>query len=271
MPYFPDLKSELKKARMKYSSHEYLSLSCFTSFLAFLISLPILSFLLSYKFPIFLFSFLFSITIALFLSALLFFILLKYPKFVSASRSQKIEKDLPFASLYLATISSSKLPLHKTFEMFEKFGKYDAVVSEIKRINENVRNFGLDINTAIEKGIEENPSKKMQEFLWGLLSVSRGGGDVSLFLKERSRSLFEEYRRKLYEFSHSLTVYVEIYLTGVVIGSIFFVILTSIISGISGTPLESIVPMQFFLMIFLLPAVSLLFLFLVKKSSPGED
>lgn len=268
--YFPDMRDHLKKARMKYSHQEYLSLALFTSFLVFLASLPTLSLLLSFKFPIFLFSFLFSVTLSLFLAALTFFLFISYPKLVSGSISKRLDMDLPFATLYLSSISSSKLPLHKVFEMFEKFGGKGSVVEEIRRINLDIKSFGLDVNTAMERAIDRIPSKNMQELLWGMLSVSQAGGEVDVFLKEKSATFFEEYRRKLYEFAHSLTIYLEVYLTAVIVGTIFFTVLTSLIAGIAGVS-QSIVPLQFLMIFVVIPLISISFAFLIKSIAPGGD
>lgn len=268
--YFPDVRDHLKKARIKYSYQEYFSLALFTSFLTFLMSLPILSLLLSFKFPIFLFSFLFSITLSMFLAALTFFLFINYPLLVAKSISKRLDTDLPFATLYLSSISSSKLPLHKVLEMFEKFGGKSSVAEEIRRINLDIKSFGLDVNTAIERAIDRIPSKNMQELLWGILSVSQAGGEVDIFLKEKSATFFEEYRRKLYEFAHSLTIYLEVYLTAVIVGTIFFTVLTSLIAGIAGVS-QSIVPLQFLMIAVVIPLISMLFAFIIRSIAPGGD
>ena len=112
------------------------------------------------------------------------------------------------------------------------------------------------------------PSKEMKEVLWGILSTIRAGGNLSIFLREKSKSLLEGYRRKLYEFSHNLTIYIEIYLTALVIGAIFFTVLTAVMSGIAGGG-TTILFLQFFLIFVVLPVVSIVFVLLIKSASPG--
>ena len=266
----PEIRENLKRGKFKYSAKEYLSLSLFSSFLCFIISLPIFSFILSFSFPIFSFSFFFSITLSLLASAIVFIIFLHYPKFVANSIAKKIDAELPFATLYLKTLSSSKLPLHQVFELFGKFGEFPAIRNEIKGITTDIKYFGLDVITAIERAIDRTPSKEFRELLWGILSTTEAGGDINNYLKEKADSLFQEYRRKLHQFSQSLTIYIEIYLTSVVLGTIFFSVLTSIISAISKVT-GNIVFIQFLLVFIFLPLVSIIFAFIIKSAAPGEE
>ena len=132
--------------------------------------------------------------------------------------------------------------------------------------------FGLDVNTALERAVERSPSKLFKELIWGMLSTIRSGGDVSIYLKESAVNMVNEYRRKLYEFSHQLTIYIEVYLTSIVLGAIFFTILTSIMSGIAaGVDAASMIVMQFILIFGFIPLVSTLFIFMIKSVTPGGE
>lgn len=267
-PYFPGLKNDLKKAKFKMSVIEYLSGGIFLSFLVFAVELPLLSFVFGIIFGNFLAGFLTSITMSFFLLAILFLSYVNYPKAVIRQRSNSIEKAIPFASLYLATIASSKLPLAKIFEVFSKFGEYGEISSEFNQIENEISIFGIDANTALERAIDRTPSKNLKELLYGILAVNRSGGDLSIFLKEKSKNFFQDYKRKLYDFSHQLSVYIEIYLTAIVLGAVFFVILTAILAGISGTA-SNIIFLQFFLIFIFLPVIASVFILLIKAATPG--
>ena len=267
-PYFPNLKGDLKKAKFKMSVEEYLSGGVLFSFLVFAIELPLLSFVFGLLFQNFLFGFLTSVTMSFFLLAILFLTYVNYPKAIIKQRATRIDKSLPFASLYLATIASSKLPLAKVFEIFSKFGEYGELSNEFEQIQNEISVFGLDANTALERAIERTPSKNLKELLYGILAVNRSGADLSIYLNEKTKGFMAEYKRKLYEFSHQLSVYIEIYLTSIVLGAIFFVILTAILAGISGAS-SNIIFLQFFLIFLFLPLISTVFIMLIKSSTPG--
>lgn len=270
--YFGDVKLSLKKARIKLSLQEYISISIMTCFIVFITSFPVLSFLFGFVFQTFLFSFITSFTITVLVTIGIFLLFMNYPRLVINEKAKSIDNALPFATLYLSTIASSKLPVHKIFEIFSKFGKYGELTDEIKSIQNDMDIFGLDVNTALERAVERSPSKLFKELVWGMLSTIRSGGDVSIYLKESAVNMVNEYRRKLYEFSHQLTIYIEVYLTSIVLGAIFFTILTSIMSGIAtGVDAAGMIVMQFVLIFGFIPLVSTLFIFMIKSVTPGGE
>ncbi|MEM5878866.1 MAG: type II secretion system F family protein, partial [Candidatus Aenigmatarchaeota archaeon] len=173
-----------------------------------------------------------------------------------------------FATLHLFTLVSAKLPLDKVLEIFSKFGGYGEISEEISKIQSDMKMFGLDVNTALERAVERCPSKNLKEILWGILSTNISGGEVDIYLREKAKSLMSEYRMKLRDFSHQLGIYLEIYITAVILGAVFFLILTSIVAGIAGTS-EQILFLQFFLIFIFLPAISAIFIYLIKIATPG--
>lgn len=268
--YFTDFKTDLRRANMRYSVSEYVSISLFTTLLAFVVQLPILSFFLGLVFQSFMFGFLFSITLSSVTTAMVFFVAMNYPKLKISSSSKDLDNSLPFAVLYLSTIASSKLPLNKVFEIFSKFSTYDEISKQINSINEEVKLFGLDINTALERSTNRMPSKKFRELIFGMLSTIRSGADIVAYLREKAKSFMTEYRRSLYEYSHTLTLYIEIYLTALVLGAIFFTLLTAIVSTITRVS-SDIVVLQFLMIFVFMPAISVAFLYLIKTSAPGGE
>jgi len=119
----------------------------------------------------------------------------------------------------------------------------------------------------LERAVNRTPSRKFREFLYGILATIRSGGNVYMFVKERTTDFFIDYRRKLSEFSHSMTIYTEIYLVAVVLGTIFFIILTSVVSAWwCNSKYFRFTTLHDFC--FFTNAVSILFLFLVKKAQP---
>jgi flagellar protein FlaJ len=266
--FFADVRKDLKKAGMRLTVEEYISTALLTSILLFLIEFPLFSFIFSILalgtgFSVFL-----SLTISFSISIIFFLFFLSYPKFIIKDKEKSIEKTLPFAGIYLSTISNSGLPAHKVFEIFSRFDEFGEVTREIKRIVNDMKAFGLNVYDSIEKQIKRTPSKDMRDLLWSISSTIRSGGDLGIFLSAKSETFLNNYRRKLREFSHSLTVFLEIYLTLLVLGAIFFTILTSIMSGLGGTNI-SIVPLQFFMIFFFIPLVSIAFIVLINSASPG--
>jgi CHASE2 domain-containing sensor protein len=89
-------------------------------------------------------------------------------------------------------------------------------------------------------------------------------------LKEKASTFLEDYRRRLYEFSHQLTLYIELYLVAIILGSIFFTILTAIFAGIAGVKWD-IISVQFFLIAFFIPLVSIFLIIFIKSVAPSGE
>lgn len=269
--FFPDLKIDLKKARMNLSSQEYISISMLITFLVFLIEVPALSYVFGFVFKSFLPGLITAFTISVAFSVLIFILFTKYPKTVIGERSRKLDAALPFVSLYLSAIGGTKLPLYKMFEIFSEFSKYEEITEEIDLINKDIKVFGFDVHSALQRAVERSPSKKFKDLLGGILSTSISGGDISIYLREKANELLEDYRRKLSEFSKSIVMLTEIYLTLVILGGIFFIILTSIFSGMGGGIAKNVVLLQSFIIFLFLPLTSLLFVLYIKAKTPGWE
>jgi len=264
--YFPDLAEDLKKSNIKLSPQEYIANSLFMSLLSFLIVLPFLALFFSLASKSFLFAYLTSILISIGLPSLVFFIHINYPKTIVQQREKDIDKALPFSTLYLGSILSSGLPLNKAIKVYTEFSEENEIRKELKKVVEDTEFYGLDIMTSLERAIKRSPSRKFREFLYGLLSVLRSAGNLYFFMKERVTEYMLDYKRKLSEFSRAMTIYIQIYLVSIVLGTIFFTVLTSLISILGGA--QNILGMQFFMIFIFLPMISFLFIFLVKKAEP---
>lgn len=268
--FFPELADTLKKAGMKTSKKEYMSTGMFTSFLFFLTEIPFLSFIFGIFFQSMILSLITAITISSLLTIVVFYLFTKYPNTIVADRSKKIDTLLPFASLFLSTIAGTKLPLDQVFKIFAKNSKYGEITEQIRMMANDMEVFGLDVHTALQRAVDRTPSKKMKEMLYGLLSTSISGGDVAVYLREKSKTQMEDYRRLINQFSKKITIFIEVYLTAIVLGAIFFIVLTSIFSGISGVG-GNIILLQSIIIFVFLPLLSAIFILLVKVSSPvGE-
>jgi archaellum biogenesis protein FlaJ (TadC family) len=267
------LKKDLKKSGLGKSLEEYLSMSIMTCIIIFITILPALSLILVLP-PLaldFVFSFFMSITTTFILCAFFFLLFINYPKFIIRDKARAIKRILPFAGIYLSSISSSRLPPHRIFEIFSEFKEYGELNEEIKKIVNDMKVFGLNVYDSLEKAVERTPSNELRDLFWSILSTLKAGGELSVYLDEESKSFLSEYKRKLNEFAHSLSIYLEIYLTALVLGTIFFIILTSVMSGFTGLVAENILFIQFFLIFFFIPLISSAFIILIKSSSPGGE
>lgn len=264
-PYFLDIKEDLRKANINYTLEEYLSIALFTTVLTFILEAMSLSFLFGlFLSPII--SVILGMTLSVTISGMLFFLFYSYPATVSNNRNNKIKKLLPFSVSYMATIASSNVPPINIFKTFSQFKEYGELTKEAENIVRDVELFGMTTSAAIKKQAKITPSKDMRDLLFGINTMITTGGDLGMFLKSKSEELMNDYRRRIRKYSQDISLYVEMYLTLIITGSIFFIVLSSIISTISaglGT-----IMVQTFVVFLLLPLLSVAFIILVKSTSP---
>lgn len=261
--YFDNLNSQLKHAKMKYSSEEYVSTLLFSSLITFIVVILAGSFYITLTTTYAFYSYTFSIVLSFAAAGGVFFFGYFYPNMKAKGIQGRINKTLPFSTIYMATAASSEVTPTELFKMVSLKG--GEIGKECERIYRDTHMLGMDVSTAITKAANRTPSAKFAELLWGMLSVIRRGGDLGEYLSGKAKEFMGDYRRSLNDYSKQISFYTEIYVTLVVVGTLFFIVLSSIMSPLVG---GDILFIQTFLVFFFIPMVSIGFLLLLKNLSP---
>jgi flagellar protein FlaJ len=268
--YFESIKYDLLKANMGFSLTEYVYVMFFCLLLLFAVEFPIIVVIIAIILRDPAVAFLFSFTITTVVLLLVFFLFYTYPSMTSGKRKKSIDASLPFGATYLATIASSGAPPIAMFKILSQFKEYGELSKETGKIYRDVEAFGMDLVSAVRKTAARTPSEELKELLWGLDTVLTSGGNVGNFLHEKSRAFISEYRRKLEQYSRTLALLIEIYLTVVLVGSIFFIIMTALMSILGGGGGGiSMIFIQFLVIFIALPFASIGFIVLLKAISPS--
>lgn len=268
--YFDSIKSDLQKSNLGLSLSEYVYISFFVLLLVFLIEFPLIVVITSIIFKEAAIAFLFSFTITVLILLGVFFMFYTYPSMIAGARKKNIDSALPFATTYMATIASSGAPPSTMFKVLAQFEEYGEIAKESEKINRDIEAFGMDLVGSIRKTASRTPSTEFKELLWGLDTVLTTGGDLSDYLHEKSKAFMQEYRRSLEKYSKTLSLFIEIYLTIILVGSIFFIIMSSLMSVFGAGELNLLLSFsQFLVVFFVLPFVSIGFVILVRTISPS--
>jgi len=268
--YFESVRSDLPKSDIGLSLIEYVYVTFFVMLIVFIIEFPLLVLISALTFQKALISLIFSLTISIFIELGLFLMFYTYPSIIAKSRKKNIDAALPFATTYMATIASSGAPPVTMFKLLAKFKEYGEISKEAEKITRDVEAFGMDILNSIKRAADKTPSSQLRELLWGLDTVIRAGGNLSDFLHEKSKMFMAEHRRKLKSYSETLSLMIEMYLTVVVVGSIFFIIMSALMSMFGAGELSLLLSFLQFVVIFIgLPAASIIFIVILKSISPG--
>jgi len=263
--YFDTLQTNMKKAGMRVSLHEYLCLISMASLFTFIILVILGSFFITFAILYTAYSYTLSIIISAVLSGAVFFIGYWYPSVKAAGVKRDIDKSLPFAAFYMATTASSGI---NPVDIFKVLSLRKGIIGEeARKIYTNVNTLGTNLTTAMQRVAARTPSPDFADLLWGMISVITAGGDLESYLRGKTETLMSKYRRTLADYAKTITLYTEIYITLVIVGSLFFIILISIISPVTGL---STLFLQTFLVFFFIPLISIGFIVLLKSISPTE-
>jgi archaeal flagellar protein FlaJ len=268
--YFESIKTDLLKADIGLSLVEYVYVMFFSVFAFFIVEFPIITVITSLLLKDFVLALLFSFTLNIVIALIVFFFFYTYPSLLSGKRKKDIETALPFATTYMATIANSGAPPITMFKVISQFGEYGEVSKETEKIYRDVEVFGMDIVGAVRKTASRTPSEELKELLWGMDNVITSGGNLGDFLHEKSRNFISEYSRRLEQYAKTLSVLIEVYLTLILVGSVFFVIITALMGligggGGMGNYLSFI---QFLVIFIVMPFVSMGFIVLIRTISP---
>ncbi len=270
MSSFESIVIDLKKAGMKISLLEYMSTALMTSIIVFIIEFPFV-FMITLFIPNFsaAMGFIFSFSLSIVFSVSIFFFFYLYPSMTAAGRKKNIDFSLPFSTLYMATVSGGSAPPKAMFKILSKFEEYGEITKESKEIVRNVEIFGMSIREAIKRSADKSPSEEFKELLWGIDTTLSTGGDLSQYLHGKARGFIKNYKKMMREYAEKVSTLLEIYVTLIVVGSIFFIVVSSMMSAFGSGMMDMIVIIQFFVIFFGLPVVSLVFIVILKYMSPN--
>ena len=271
IPYFESIKTDLQHANIPLSLTEYVYTMFFLLLLIFIIEFPLIVIITTLLLKSALTAFLFSFTMTIIIELGMFFIFYTYPSYTATTRKKNIETSLSFATTYMSTIASSGAPPSTMFKVLSKFKEYGEISKEAEKINRDVEAFGMDLTSAIRKTAGRTPSSELKELLWGMDTILTTGGNMSDFLHEKSKGFMAEYKRRLEQYSQTLSMLIEVYLTVILVGSIFFVIMSALMSIFSGGGDTNLFMsfLQFVIVFIVLPVVSVGFIVMIRMISPS--
>lgn len=276
LPYFDSTKTNLKKAGMRIPVQEYVSVMTLYAMLVFIISLIAGSVLVSYGMvsvsrivsptDVF-YSYTLSIIISFIAAGGMFALGMYYPTMKSKTLKSKIERALPFGVFYMATSAASGI---KPVEIFHMLAQRGGIIGkEAERIYNDVNTLGMNLHDALQKAAARTPSPQFADILWNMSTIITTGGDLNKYLSGKTKSFMAQYRRNLDNYAKQISFYTEIYTTLVIVGSLFFIVLISIMSPMIGGSQFALL-LQTFLIFIFIPAVSAGFIVLLKGISPSE-
>jgi flagellar protein FlaJ len=264
-----EMKPVLRKAKLYITIEEYMATAVFTVLLLFPFVFMLLNllFMQVYEMP-FTVAIIGSLIFSMMISLGVFFGFYIYPQYRMDSLKKQIEDRLPYATTHMATIAGTGVPIYVVFRMVGDFGEYGEIAKEFRKISRDIEVFGTDTLTALSAAAADTPSPHLKELLWGIVSVTRTGGDLRRYLMEKASSFMEAQKTQQERYVDSLSLLAEMYTTVFVAGPILFVVMVTIMGsmGSLGLPTDLMLSLVIYLG---LPVAAVGFMLLIEGSKPG--
>jgi flagellar protein FlaJ len=283
---YSQLRNDIISARLKTPFEVYLSTAFFSSILVGLVAaifIGLLSWifrlptLVKYKgaVPGFLVGFtpytLLIGTIIITLFSLIIFggltytVFLLYPNIEAGNRQRNIDASLPYAINYITSMSTAGITPAEVFRLLADSPIYGESSVESRYIAREIDIFGRDLIDAMRLVSSSTPSRRMKEFLQGAMASITSGGNLTDYFRNKADQYALENRQTQKLFLDTLSLISESYVTAMVAGTLFLIILQSIMSTMSGDNK----PMFLYAVIYLmLPLGSIGFVILISAMTP---
>lgn len=281
-----ELRNNLLRARITVPFEAYLASAYITSFVVGIVAALVLG-IFSYLFRIpemitykgtlpdvFIelseYRLIFGTAAAVVLSLLIFggltyVIFIVYPSIHAGERRRNIDATLPYAINYITAMSTAGITPAEVFKLLAESPIYGESSVEARYIVREIEIFGKDLSDAIRVVAGLTPSDRMKEFLQGAVAAISAGTNLTDYYRNKAGQYTIENRQQQKVFLETLGLIAESYVTALVAGTLFLIILQSIMSIISG----EVSPMFLYIVIYLIvPFGSIMFVILISSMTP---
>lgn len=262
-PLFKSVEKDLRKANMPYMLTSYISLIFFLTFLAFIVSI-----IIAIGLATSLSTALRNIVFALVFTAVVFLIALTYPSSIASANKSKIETELPFATAHMAAIASSKVTPAKIFSIMALTKEYPAFGAEVRKIVNQINIYGYDLTTALRNVAKTTSSRKLADLFNGIATTITTGGNLPLYLNEKSKNLLLDYRLSRERYTNVIGMYSDIYTALLIAAPLIFMLILAIMSVLGTTFLAMDATAVANIGIVIIAILNILFLVFLRFTQP---
>ena len=277
--YFDNISFDLRKSNLNILTSTYVSMMLFGMVLSFFASLLLAIFFLFFSVGanapfvtlydgnyILRFTKVFWLILAIpIFTGFMFYL---YPGAEKKSLGSRINQELPFAVIHMASISGSGIQPIEIFKIIGAGEEYKYLGPEIKKILNQTNIYGYDLTTALRNIALSTPSKKLSELLGGIGVTIRSGGDIKKFFEKRGESLLLEYRLEREKYTKATETFMDLYIS-IVIAAPMVLLMLLIMISVSGISIGFSVKDLSIAIVGVVAIINLLFLSFLHFKQPG--
>jgi flagellar protein FlaJ len=188
-----------------------------------------------------------------------------YPGLEAGNRRRNIDASLPYAINYITSMSTAGITPAEVFRLLGSSSIYGQSAVEARYISREIDIFGRDLIDALRLVSASTPSRRMKEFLQGTMASVASGGNITDYFRTKAEQYALENRQTQKMFLETLALVSESYVTAMVAGTLFLIILQSIMSVLSGDNK----PMFLYAVIYvMIPLGSIMFVIMISSMTP---
>jgi archaeal flagellar protein FlaJ len=188
-----------------------------------------------------------------------------YPGLEAGNRRRNIDASLPYAINYITSMSTAGITPAEVFRLLGSSTIYGQSAVEARYIAREIDIFGRDLIDALRLVSASTPSRRMKEFLQGTMASVSSGGNITDYFRTKAEQYSLENRQTQKMFLETLALVSESYVTAMVAGTLFLIILQSIMSVLSGDNR----PMFLYAVIYvMIPLGSIMFVIMISSMTP---
>ena len=269
----PELEDDLLKAHIKLRPEEYLAVAWLNTTMA-----AVGAVIAAFVAALFLFILRIDITTLIIIFALvaalpIFFSYMHSfglpvgykgkPAAMAKKRGHKIDKRISGAMSFISAMASANVPVDVIFKELSKQTVYGEVAREAEWITRDTELLGMDILTAIRRAAQRSPSNKFQDFLQGVVTTSRSGGQLKPYFLVKAEQFEKEDRLEMRKKMETLGMLAESFVTVVVAFPLFLVVIMAIMALISKTGSSFVVLLLYVVVALMIPMSQFGFIFVI--------
>jgi len=209
-----------------------------------------------------LFVFVFSLLV---FGGMTYVVFLAYPSMVAGNRRRNIDATLPYAINYITSMSTAGITPAEIFRLLGDSPIYGESAAEARYVAREIDIFGRDLIDALRIVSASTPSHRMKEFLQGAMASISSGGNLTEYFRTKANQYALENRQTQKVFLDTLALIAESYVTAMVAGTLFLIILQSIMSVIGGDSKPLFLYVVIYLMI---PFGTSMFIIMISSMTP---
>jgi flagellar protein FlaJ len=234
----PKLEQQLQQAHMRMRSEEYTAYIWMSALLVFVIALLVAVFagsiLIAFLNVPATMVLIVLVLVVVLPPMLTYAVLLSTPGSKAKTRGRDINKRIGPAMSFISAMASADVNIDIIFKELAKQDIYGEIKTEAEWITRDTELLGIDILTAIGKAAQRTPSIRFQEFLQGVVTTSRSGGQLKPYFLQKAEQFEKEGKLEMRSQLETLGLMAESFVTVVVAFPLFLVVIMAIMAIVPG-------------------------------------